>query len=214
MLISFSGTDSSGKSTQIDKIIDFYDNKGRKVKIIWSRGGYTPFFNGLKKLIRKSNTNIIPEPGESFERDKYMGKRWLKKIWLYLSLIDMIILYGIYFRILNTVGYVIVADRYIWDSHIDFNLKFTNESLGRLLLWKFLVIVSPHPDVSFILTIPADESLRRSNLKDEPFSEKLIQRKKRINLYMDLITKSKWDYVIDGFRPIDEVWSDIRNKLK
>ena len=65
-----------------------------------------------------------------------------------------------------------------------------------------------------MLTIPVDESLRRSNLKNEPFSENLNQRKKRLSLYQDLIKKGKWNHIIDGMRPIDEVWLNIRNKLK
>ncbi len=58
------------------------------------------------------------------------------------------------------------------------------------------------------------ESLHRSNLKNEPFSENLNQRKKRFGLYKDLIKKGKWDHIIDGMRSIDEVWFNIRNILE
>ena len=73
--------------------------------------------------------------------------------------------------------------------------------------------MSTRPDPSIILIIPIEESMRRSKLKKEPFSENLIQRKKRLGLYKDLIEKSKWDYIIDGMRPIDEVWYNIRSIL-
>ena len=42
-LITFSGLDSAGKSTQIDKVINYLNLKKQKVRLVWSRGGYTPF---------------------------------------------------------------------------------------------------------------------------------------------------------------------------
>ena len=209
-----SGIDSSGKTTQIIKTVNYYSNRGKKVKVTWSRGGYTLLFNIFKKTLRKITYNMIPNPGESPDRDKIFNKKWLRTIWLYLALIDMILLYGIYYRILGRLGYVTIADRYIWDTYIDFKLKFINENFEEKLMWKILVKLSPTPYLSLILTIPVEESLLRSSLKNEPFSETINQRKKRLGLYQDLIKEGKWDYIIDGLRPIDEVWSNIRNKLK
>ena len=90
----------------------------------------------------------------------------------------------------------------------------TKKLIERNILWRILVYLSPRPDISLILTIPIDESLRRSNLKNEPFSENLIQRKKRFDMYQNLIDENKWDFIIDGLQPIDEVWPNIRQKLE
>ena len=111
-------------------------------------------------------------------------------------------------------GYTVIADRYLWDTYIDYKLKLPKENFDRNILWKILVYLSPRPDLSLLLTVPVQESLRRSILKKEPFSENLNQRKKRLDLYKDLIEKGKWHYIIDGMKPIDEVWSNIRNKLE
>ena len=111
-------------------------------------------------------------------------------------------------------GCVVIADRYLYDTYIDFELKFQKDSFEKNILWRILVYLSPRPDISLILTIPIDESLRRSNLKNEPFSENLIQRKKRFDMYQNLIDENKWDFIIDGLQPIDEVWSNIRQKLE
>ena len=56
--------------------------------------------------------------------------------------------------------------------------------------------------------------MRRSKLKNEPFSENLFQRKKRIKLYKNLIQKNKWNHIIDGMKTVDEVWSNIRKKIE
>ena len=213
MLITFSGIDSSGKTTQINNVVDYYSNNGNKIKVIWSRGGYTPLFNSLKYVLRRIMPNSIPKPGESNHRDKTLNKKWVRLIWLEIALFDMIILYCCYFRLLKMFGYTIIADRYLWDTYIDFKLKFEKEDFETFLLWKILLYLSPTPDLSFILTIPVEQSLRRSNLKNEPFSENLIQRKKRFDMYQNLIDENKWDFIIDGMKPIDEVWTDIRTHL-
>lgn len=214
MFIAFSGIDSSGKSTQISKVVNYYLKKKFKVNVVWSRGGYTPIFNVLKNILRKPGRNVIPPPGVSKQRDKTFGKKWVRVLWLNIALIDMILFYCLYFRLLKMLGYTIVADRYLWDTHIDFKLKFSEENFEKTILWKILVQLSPVPNYSIILSIPPDESLRRSNIKNEPFSESLNKRKKRLVLYHDLIKEGKWDFIIDGMRQIDEVWSEISKILK
>jgi len=213
-IIVLSGIDSSGKSTQIEKIENYLLEKNKKVMVVWSRGGYTPLFNGLKSLLRKIIPRSIPKPGESKERNQTFSKKYIRTLWLNIALIDMILLYGLYFRILNFFGYTIIADRYLWDTYIDFKLKFNNDNFERYVFWKTLIRLSPSPNLSFLLTIPVDESIHRSYLKNEPFSENINQREFRYKLYTELIEKEFWDYVIDGLMPIDEVWSNIKNKLE
>ena len=214
MLISFSGIDSSGKSTQIANIVKYYLSINVKTKVIWSRGGYTPIINGIKLFIRKIIPSSIPDPSESSERDKTFNKKWVRFFWLNISIVDLIFFYFLYFRILKILGYSIIADRYLWDTYIDFELKFNKESFEKNLLWKILVFFYPKPDSSIILIIPIEESLRRSKLKKEPFSENFNRRKKRLELYHYLIKKGKWANVIDGSGPINEVWYNIKNKLE
>ena len=214
MLISFSGIDSAGKPTQILKIVEYFKSRGRKTKVIWSRGGYTPLFNIFKSILRKITGDALPKPGASKHRDKTFNKKWVRMIWLDMALFDMTFFYYLYFRFLKMWGYVVIADRYLYDTYIDFELKFQKDSFEKNILWRILVYLSPRPDISLILTIPIDESLRRSNLKNEPFSENLIQRKKRFDMYQNLIDENKWDFIIDGLQPIDEVFSNIRQKLE
>ena len=214
MLIAFSGIDSAGKSTQILKVVEYFKSRGRKTKVIWSRGGYTPLFNIFKSILRKITDNALPRPGDSIHRNKTFKKKWVQVIWFNIALLDMILFYALYFRLLKMWGFIVIADRYLWDTFIDFELKFQKDSFEKNILWKTLVFLSTRPDPSIILIISIEESMRRSKLKKEPFSENLIQRKKRLGLYKDLIEKSKWDYIIDGMKPIDEVWLNIRNKLK
>ena len=54
-MISFSGIDCGGKSTQIDKVAQAFKEEGRRYKIIHSRVGYTPLLELVKTAIRKDN---------------------------------------------------------------------------------------------------------------------------------------------------------------
>ena len=98
MLITLSGIDSSGKTTQINNAIDYYSINKIIFKVIWSRGGYTSIFNRLKHILRKMFKNAIPDAGESPERDKIFKKKWVATLWLNISLIDMIIFYVFFWR--------------------------------------------------------------------------------------------------------------------
>ena len=51
-IIVFSGTDGSGKTTQIKLLINELKKKGFSTKYLWARGGYTPLFLGLKKILK------------------------------------------------------------------------------------------------------------------------------------------------------------------
>ena len=51
-LISISGIDGSGKSTQLNLLKKYYEKNGHKVIYLWSRGGSTPGINKLKSFLR------------------------------------------------------------------------------------------------------------------------------------------------------------------
>ena len=209
--ISLSGIDSSGKSTQISHIDKYLTSNGQRTKIIWSRGGYTPLINSFKFIIRKINPKSIPAPGESKHRDRTFKRKWVRVFWLNFALFDMLLYYCFYYRVLKTFGYTVIADRYLWDTFVDFKLKFIEDLFDKNFFWKILVFISPKPDISIILTLPIEESLRRSDLKNEPFSENIHQRKKRFDLYCELIEQGKWGNIIDGTSSIDEVSTKIEN---
>ena len=68
MIVSFSGCDGAGKSTQINQLIKSLRLNGYKVKYIWSRGGYTPTFSIAKICVlwmfgkNKKNSKSVASP--------------------------------------------------------------------------------------------------------------------------------------------------------
>lgn len=213
-MISFSGIDCAGKSTQIDKIAEYMKNElgyGRRVKVIHSRGGYTPLLEFMKNLIR-TDKNADRKTQDSYRAAVHSSPK-KRRLLLWLSIFDLGIYYGIYFRLLELFGKKILADRYFWDSYIDFLMKYPELDFEKWLVWRLAKKIHKKPEHSVIYVIDASLSMYRSTLKDEPWPEPEEVREERIRLYMSEIEKGKWMHVIDASDDIDSVFQKTKEIL-
>jgi dTMP kinase len=207
-LIALSGIDRAGKSTQIALLTDYLRSMGKPPLFFWSRGGYTGNFLALKQFFRKIFKKSLPRAGQSEARQKAFEKPFIRNLWLALAICDLILIYGLYFRLMIFRGKVVVADRYIWDTWIDFRINFSDAKIDRWPLWKALKRLSPKPDVNFMFLIPVAESLRRSKLKKEPFPDSKDILDRRLVLYQQL-TKQFDFHIIDGLQPVEDIQRKI-----
>ena len=117
LLICLSGIESSGKSTQLERLMEFANAQGLRPFYIWTRPGYTRnleackrFIHNLKKAGRSSGKDeatrpeslgsSAPEPRQRDypRRAKSFDTAFGRRVWLTLSLIDLIIIYGVQIR--------------------------------------------------------------------------------------------------------------------
>ncbi len=215
-LITVSGMDGAGKSTQLNRLQALLAARNYRAMYLWSRGGYTSLFNGLKMVLRRFGGKRLPAPGVSEQRQAYLQRSGVRRLWLTLALLDLIRLYCLNVRAWRWLGRSVVCDRYIWDTLIDFRLSFPEENIERWLLWRLLVRSASHPDLAFLLMIPAEESLRRSHTSDrvEPFPDSLEVRMRRYDEYLQLQRRNVWTVVIDTCQPPDLVWSAIADDVE
>jgi thymidylate kinase len=213
--IVFSGTDGSGKSTQIRLLKFFLNKQNFKVRILWARGGYTPIFSFLKKFLRMLLNNKMPMPGNNPSRRNLFKKGYVSKIWLNIAILDLLIFFNLYIRLLNLLGFFVICDRYIKDTEIDFRRNFPNVFNSNSLLWKLLVFSSPTPDQCFLLYVSVKVSLVRSKIKGEPFPDTPDTLKFRLQSYLDesMFPSDKY-YKINCQKSIDNIQEDIKDKLK
>lgn len=203
-MICFSGIDCAGKSTQIEIVFKEFQKRKKRCKIIHSRGGYTPLLEFFKTLVRKDKAGT-DEDQAKYREEVHKNPR-KRKLLLWLSILDLAFYYGIYFRLVEMFGKTILADRYFWDSYIDFYMKYSEFDFEKWMVWRFAKAVYLKPKCSIIYTIPAELSVYRSTLKQEPWPEPLEVRRQRIDNYMSEIEKGRWDHVIDATGSIEEVF--------
>ena len=211
-MISFSGIDCGGKSTQIEKIYETFKAGKKKYEVIHSRIGYTPMLEFFKNLIRKDKNKSAEEKAEY--RNAVHSNSKKRKLLLWMSIMDMALYYGIYFRLKELFGTTILADRYFWDSCIDLEIKFPDIDYKKWLVWKFFNKIYLKPEHSVIYVIPAEVSMYRSTLKDEPWPEPIEIRQLRIDKYMNEIERKRWHHVIDSTKSIEEVYNETMELIK
>jgi thymidylate kinase len=215
MIVVFSGTDGSGKSTQIEMLINKFRIKGFRTKYIWVRGGYTPLFSALKKILRMLAAKKIPDAGDSPSRDKLLKKKSVSSAWLAIAILDLLMFYGVYIRTMSWLGTVVVCDRYIEDTLIDFKINFPDTFDDQSFLWKLLVLFAPRSNQSFLLFVPVDVSLIRSKMKGEPFPDTPETLAFRLKTYLDeSVFPSVKYHKIDCQKSIENVQTEITDKFK
>ena len=211
MIVSFSGIDSAGKSTQIDKLYEYCLIHNIKAKKIWGKARGTPGVMFIKSLVRKDSNMNHDEQLEYREKIYQNAKK--KRLLLIASLFDLCWYFGIYYRLLNLFNTILICDRYVWDTYVEVINEFDID-IDNWFLWKMVVWLSPKPQVSFMFVIPAEESIRRDIQKRDLTVDSLELKNRKINMYMGLLKQRKWTNIIDGLTPIDMIHKNILEVLK
>lgn len=185
MIITFSGLDGAGKSTQISSVFRFIQaNYKSRPLYLWARAGYTPTFSLLKSFLRLILPNVLPAPGPSVSRTNAIKAPYITYIWIRIAILDLILTWCFYARFASFLGFTVICDRYLLDSKLDLLINFPHVNFENTLLWKLLLLFIPHPNISFCLTIPIDLALKRSLLKEEPFPDSCKVLQRRLDTYL------------------------------
>lgn len=208
-MIVFSGLDGAGKSTQIEILKQYFEKKGSKVLVFWSRGGYTDGFELLKTILRKVLRKKLPKSGNTPARDKAINNVKVQKVWLFIAIVDLIFYYSFYLRFQEKfLRKVVICDRYLYDTFIDFRLNFPLQKFESWFIWKILVKTMYKPSSHFVALITVEESVIRSKQKFEPFPDTPEVLAKRLNYYKKYLENNKGIY-INGF----DSKSDIKKQI-
>jgi len=205
MMIVFSGLDCSGKSTQIEILSSSLIENNKKVFKFWSRGGYTQGMQRLKDLSRFLLGKKLPKAGKSKSREQSFQRPLVRKVWLSLAIIDLIFFYSIWLRLKKWMGHVVICDRYIIDTEVDFKLNFPMENVSNWWLWKLMKWMALKPNCHFVSLIPVAVSVVRSTQKFEPFPDSPEVLAQRLDAYERGLKSDTNLIFIDGMLPIPEV---------
>jgi len=195
MLICYSGVDGSGKTTHAKTLSKELISRDIRTSNFWMRG-HSLFLSHIFKLARKSlfhqnqisstlNTDIIRRSYCPIILKALAYSTMLDRIWFFLK-----IRMSLYLR------NVVICDRYTNDTILDLELDL-RINCNKCILAKIIKLLSPKPDVLFILDTPEDVLSKRKD--DENIS---ILKSKRAK-YLKYASKKRFP-IIDTTKPLEE----------
>lgn len=209
MLITFSGVDCAGKSTQISLLEGALGEGGLGTRVFWHRPGYSAELNALKALVRRVAPRALPGPGNPAARERAFGSAGVSTTWIRLAALDMAFQYGVKLRTLSATGVAVIADRYLDDSLLDLEVRFPGREVARWPTVRMASAMAPRPTHAFLLMLPHEVMLQRMERKQEPFPDPPHIRDARFDAYRRLADSGRYR-VIDANRSIEDVHAEIR----
>jgi thymidylate kinase len=164
-LISFSGLDGSGKSTQIANLREFLHAQGLTTSLLafWDNVVVlTRYREGFVHKVYGSEKGIGAPDKPVNRRDKNVRKWYLSIVRHGLYLLDALHLVRVIAKARRSGADVIVMDRYIYDELA--NLPLSN-GLTKFFL-RMVAAVVPRPDVAYLLD--ADPEAARARKPEYP----------------------------------------------
>ena len=150
LLISFSGLDGSGKSTQIENLQERLTLAGLNVKLLAFWDDIVvgkKYREGFVHKVYQSEKGI-GAPGKPVNRrDKNVRAWYLTIIRHFLYLLDAVNLGRVLRRTFKSGANVVIMDRYIYDELANLPLQ---SSLTRSFI-KFVNKITPEPDLPYLL---------------------------------------------------------------
>jgi thymidylate kinase len=206
--IVFSGTDCSGKSTQIQYLSNWFIMNNVRCEVFWSRIGYTPGFQLFKDVLRFLLKRKLPKPGNSERRSKAFKRKYVRRIWITIGILDLFLFYVLILR-LKLLNKNVICDRYIIDSEIDLLIAFPDENVSNWGIWRFMKFMAIKPTHHFVSIVPTEVTAVRSKNKWEPFPDPPEVMAKRYDIYSSLRQDVNHFHFIDGLKNVEDIKMEI-----
>lgn len=174
LLVSFSGIDGAGKSTQIEHLGAVLTAGGYSVAqlafwddvVVLSR-----FREGVTHKVFKSEKGVGAAGKPVQRRDKNVRAWYLTLLRSALYLLDALHLRRVVARARRSGAAVIIFDRYLYDELANLPLQ---KRLGRGFL-RFASALAPRPDISYVIDANPEEACARKPEYPLEFSRRCRQ---------------------------------------
>jgi thymidylate kinase len=159
-LVSFSGVDGAGKSTQIDNLRSWLESQGHRCTLLAFWDNVVVLSRYREGFVHKvyGSERGIGAPGKPVNRrDKNVRKWYLTLVRHSLYLLDAMHLCAVIGRARRSGADVVIMDRYIYDELA--NLPLHNP-LSRAFV-RMVTALVPRPDVAYLLDADPDAAFAR-----------------------------------------------------
>ena len=150
MIVSFSGIDGSGKSTQIESLCKRLEETGLQVRLItfWDEvATLKKIREGAGNKVFRGDEGVGTVEKPINRRDKNIRTPLMTVVRLLLYLLDAVSLRKVTKAALKSQADVVIFDRYLYDEFANLNLQ--NRAFRLYARWTMKLV--PKSNVSFVL---------------------------------------------------------------
>jgi len=195
--ITFEGIDGCGKSTQVKKLVEFF-NKTKKTAIFVREPGGTQISEEIREILLNRHLEDISDRTEAL---LMTGSR--------SQLTHEIIIPNL------SKGLHVVADRYS-DSTLAYQGGGRQIDIEWLIRLNQFATYNIEPNVTFYIDVLPEEALKRKNQEKDRIEMAGIELQSRVrNAYLELAKRFQSRYIIiDGHDSIENIHDVIINHIK
>ena len=160
LLVSFSGVDGAGKSTQIANLQRFLHDRGLRTRLLTFWDDVVVLSRYREGFVHRvyGSERGIGEPGKPVNRRDKNVRRWYLTLARHgLYLLDAAHLLMVIAAVRKSDADVIILDRYIYDELA--NLPLANRVTKMFV--RMVAALSPQPDVAYLLDADPEEARQR-----------------------------------------------------
>lgn len=212
MLITFSGVDGAGKTTQLELLAAELRARGAAVHTRWYRPGYSPTMDAMRAAVRRVRPAVLPSADQPRARERIFRRTGIQEAWLAAAHIDMFAQYALAVRHELRGGGVVLLDRYLDDSELDLQLRFPDRARLISRSRSAMRALCPRPDLALLFMVPWDIMVRRQAAKNEPFPDHEKARRARFAAYQRLASSGRY-HVVDAERTVEAVAADVHRAV-
>lgn len=169
MLVAFSGVDGCGKTTQAKALQTAFETCHIRTHYIWSRGGSATWLRFFTRWGSKTQTTQVGGLSSTEDKVRLRQQRfrspWLRWGWTWLTTVELLLLYSRHIVLPLLFGWVVICDRYFYDTLADWAAYFGEAEIEKRWASKILRWFSPRPRMAYWLDVSPGVARSRSSDK-------------------------------------------------